>query len=203
MSRMWAIRVWRYPSRLEHTPLAVRRLRLRDLPRLRALLTPDVLHRCTGVELAAFASAWALCRWLWATFQMFYVLEVEAAGGRLIGFIGLYNVRAGRSVWLALGVFRPSDRRHGYGRRALGLMCAALDASALAETVFVEVRKDNVPSLTLFARLGFEVCRDAGDQLLLRKTLRDPSILLTGRVPGNERPDLSEAHPRTRTRTSV
>ncbi len=104
------------------------------------------------------------------TFQLIYLIEIEENGTRrIVGFLGLYHMELGRSVTLSLTVFRPEDRRQGYGEKALALILNLLQDNGAAEVVYAEILKSNVPSLRLCRKLGFEVRGFYQDKLLLEK----------------------------------
>jgi len=125
---------------------------------LRSLFTPEILLETSGFE-PKVGSLLSFYRWLKATFQMVYVIEVKENGGnRVAGFAGLYNIRIGRSLWLSLTIFNPKDRKRGYGEQVLGLLLDHFQKNGAAETVYAEVLRTNVPSLCLLRKLGFEVC---------------------------------------------
>jgi RimJ/RimL family protein N-acetyltransferase len=91
-----------------------------------------------------------------------YVIEVEEDGRcRIAGFAGLYNMQIGKSLWLSVAIFNPSDRRRGYGTRVLELLLDLLQRNGAAETVYAEVLKTNTTSLSFLRKLGFEVCNQS------------------------------------------
>ncbi len=53
--------------------------------------------------------------------------------------------------------FFPGDRRQGYGRKSVHLLLDFLEKAGVAKQVYVEVLKGNLPSLTFFQNMGFEI----------------------------------------------
>jgi len=136
---------------------------------LRSLFTPEIFLETSGLELKV-SSLLGFYKWLKATFQMVYVIEVEENGGRrIVGFAGLYNVKIGQSLWISFTIFNPKDRRRGYGTKALELVFNFLQKNDAAETVYAEVLKTNVRSLCFLRKLGFEVSRCYEDSFILGK----------------------------------
>jgi RimJ/RimL family protein N-acetyltransferase len=155
---LFAVRIANFKRRMENCGLTLRLYRLGDLPMLRSLFTPEIFLETSGFGLKV-SSLLGFYKWLKATFQMVYIIEVEEnSGHKTVGFAGLYNMRIGRSLWLSLSIFNPKDRRRGYGEQVLRLLLDLLQENGAAETVYAEVLKTNVPSLCLLRKLGFEVC---------------------------------------------
>jgi RimJ/RimL family protein N-acetyltransferase len=166
---LFAVRIANFKRRMENCGLALRLYRLSDLPMLRSLFTPEIFLETSGFELKV-SSLLGFYKWLKATFQMVYVIEVEENGGRRVaGFAGLYNMKIGKSLWLSLTIFNPKDRKRGYGEQALELLLDLLQRNGAAETVYAEVLKTNVASLCLLRKLGFEVSRCYEDSFILGK----------------------------------
>lgn len=90
----------------------------------------------------------------------------------LILGLAMLGVRLPRTWITRLGIL-PSQRRHGVGRR---LMEALIEKSwqMKAETIVLEVIKDNAPAYALFCELGFEPTR----VLLVLQRLVDTRIPL-------------------------
>ncbi len=164
------IKVVRFERRLEEGDLILQLCRLRDLPALASLITPEVLQEMSSVEFQSFHSLFSFFKWVITTFQVIYLIEVdENPGNRTIGFVGFYNMELGRSLRLSLTVFNPEDRRRGYGEKALKLLLNLLRENGAAEVVYAEILKSNVPSLRLCRKLGFEAKRFYQDRFLLEK----------------------------------
>ncbi len=104
------------------------------------------------------------------TFQVIYVIEIEENGGlRMIGIAGLYDMELGQKLKLSLAIFSPGDRGRGYGEKALTLLLSLLQEIGAAEVVYIEILRNNEPSLRLCRKLGFEVKRLYRDRLLLER----------------------------------
>ena len=155
---LFGIKVVSLKRRLEEGGLILELCRLRDLPVLHSLFSPEILLEAGGIGHRVFVSLFSFWIWLKRTFHMVYIIEVEEMGSRrIIGFAGLYDMKVGESLWLSLTVFDPKDRRRGYGKQAAGLLFECLRKKGRARTVFVEILRENVPSLHFFRKLGFEV----------------------------------------------
>lgn len=149
--------------------LTLRLCRLRDLRTLYSLLTPEIFPKAKESKRKPH-SLFSFYRWMKSTFQVIYLIEIEENGGRrIIGFVGLYDMELGRNLRLSLTVFKPGDRGRGYGEKALTLLLHLLQENGVAEVVYAEILKSNVPSLRLCRKLGFEVKSLSQDRLLLEK----------------------------------
>jgi RimJ/RimL family protein N-acetyltransferase len=172
------IRVAHFKRSLEASGLSLRRCQLQDFSRLQSLFTPRVLYETSGVEAKPFGSIFTFWRWATTTFQVIYLIETkEAEARRAIGFIGLYNIEIGRSLWLSICFFRSSDRGHGHGKQAVELLLDYLEKDGLVQSIYVGVLRQNVPSQCFFDRLGFKVRRRYQDRFLLeRHPYRFPAL---------------------------
>ncbi len=100
---LFGIRVVSFKRRLEESGLILQLCRLRDLPVLHSLISPEVLHEVANIEFQAFRSLFFFWKWVMTTFQVIYLIKVDENGGhRIIGFVGLYNMELGRSLRLSL-----------------------------------------------------------------------------------------------------
>jgi RimJ/RimL family protein N-acetyltransferase len=107
-------------------------------------------------------------KWLLLTFQVIYLIEMEK---KLLGFIGLYNMKPGKSLNLSIAVFDPDDRGKGYGTDALGLLLPYLQKKGLAEEVVAEVASANMRPLSFLAKAGFEIIGHKDERIVLSKKL--------------------------------
>jgi RimJ/RimL family protein N-acetyltransferase len=181
MRNLFGIRVVRFKRRLEEEGLILQLCRLRDLPALTSRITPEVFQEKGSAEGQAFRSLFPFLKWVMTTFRLIYLIKVdEPPGYRTIGFAGLYHVELGRSLRLSLAVFNPEDRRRGYGEKALKLLLHLLQENGAAEVVYAEILKNNVPSLRLCGKLGFEVKRLYRSGFLLEKDQSLPLPTTTG-----------------------
>jgi RimJ/RimL family protein N-acetyltransferase len=154
---------------MESGGLTLRLYRLRDLPVLHSLFKREIFLEASGAELKA-SSSLSFYRWIKSTFQIVYLIEVEEPDGhRIVGFVGLYNMRVGQGLWISFTIFNLKDRSRGYGTKALELLLNLLQKNGAAETVYAEVSKTNVASLCFLRKLGFEVSRRYEDSFILEK----------------------------------
>ncbi len=174
---MVKVKIARFEPCIRGEDFVLRRYELKDVFALRPLFNPELFLSANGLERRAFGSFFSFFRWMVTTFQVFYVCEIEVhRGGRVVGFVGIYNLEIGRSLYLAIAVFNPEDRGRGYGSRAVGLLLNYLNKHRVAEKVYVEVLKTNLESLQFFDKLGFEVRGQDKDILLLEKNLAAPIL---------------------------
>jgi RimJ/RimL family protein N-acetyltransferase len=160
---------------VESDGLTLRLYRLKDLPVLHSLFTPEIFLEASGAQLKA-SSSLSFYRWIKSTFQVVYVIEVEESGGCVIaGFVGLYNMKIGQSLWISLTIFSPEHRRRGYGTKALELLLDLLQKKGAAGKIYAKVSRTNVPSLCFLKKLGFEVSRRYEDSFVLEKRSRGES----------------------------
>ena len=170
-------KIARFEPCIRGEDFVLRRYELKDIFALRPLFNPEIFLSANGIERRAFDSFFSFFRWMVTTFQMFYVCEVgESRGRRVVGFVGIYNLEIGRSLYLAIVIFNPEDRGRGYGSRAVGLLLNYLNKRGVAEKVCVEVLKTNLESLGFFEKLGFEVRGQDKGILLLEKSLATPIL---------------------------
>jgi RimJ/RimL family protein N-acetyltransferase len=137
-----------------------------DLSTLQDLFGPEMLPK-------PFHSSLSFRRWLISTFQVLYMLETREVGGMtlVVGFIGLYRVDPGRSVWLSTGIFDAEDRGKGYGSKGLEILLDHLQENTIAKKVYVEVMKTNERSLAFFERSGFTTRLENEGSFVLEKDL--------------------------------
>lgn len=111
--------------------------------------------RTSCAEKPLTQSRFLLWWWLRRRYASLYCIEADS---KLIGFIGLYNLRED-SGDITLVIFNEKDRRLGYGTRAFTLFVQGLP-SYFPKRMFVSVAKDNHPSLSFWRRLGFRESAD-------------------------------------------
>jgi RimJ/RimL family protein N-acetyltransferase len=167
------IRTSRLRRRLEDRDLAIRLYRFRDVTALHSLCRPEVLSAASGARFKAFSCFLSFWRWMHTTFQAAYVIEVEESGRacRMIGLVGVYRTKLGKSLWLSLVIFDAKDRRRGYGQRTLQLLLSCLEGDRIVKWVWGEVLAGNAASLRLLEKLGFDVFAWEHGRLLLGKQL--------------------------------
>lgn len=171
-THLWSVRIIRFERRIKNDATTLRLYRLRDMPVLYALFDSEIFSAADGAGSKLFGSSQSFWRWMIDTFHVVYVIEaVENSEPRIIGFVGLYNIEIGKRLWLSLTIFDPQDRQRGYGRQALALLLDLLKKSSLAEAVYGEVLKTNLPSLHFFRKIGFEICGQYPDRFLMEKRI--------------------------------
>jgi GNAT superfamily N-acetyltransferase len=126
-----------------------------------------------GAGQKAFRSLPSFVKWLLLTFQVIYLIEM---GEKALGFVGLYKMKPGKSLNLSIALFDPDDWGKGYGTDALGLLLPYLQKKGLAEEVVAEVESTNTPSLSFFAKAGFEIIGHKDDRIVLSKKLSSSGI---------------------------
>ncbi len=157
---------------IEHDGITLRMPRLRDLPVLHRLFGPEIFLTAGNIDHGRFNSVFSFRRWIVNTFQVVYLIEVEETGGRrIIGFVGLYSLRIGQSLWISTALFDGKDRGRGYGRHGLELLLDSLRNDGIAETVYAEVLNGNSRSMHLLRDLRFGVCGRREDRLVLAKRI--------------------------------
>jgi diamine N-acetyltransferase len=95
----------------------------------------------------------------------------------VLGFVGLYDVKPGKSLKLSITIFNPDDLGKGYGTDALDLLFPYLQKTGLAEEVVAEVAGANTRSLSFFTKAGFEVIGRKDDRIVFLKKLPAIDVL--------------------------
>jgi RimJ/RimL family protein N-acetyltransferase len=163
------------PRRITGKGLTLRGYRFTDLAQLYGLLRADILLQANGVVYEKTPTFGSFCFWILTTFPLAYVIEVMADGGpRITGFVGLYDLTLGCRLWISVAIFRPEDRRQGYGKQALALLLGDLARCRVASKVYADVLRTNTPSRRFFTQLGFIPERECGDWVQLAKTIAQP-----------------------------
>ena len=176
LSDLFWIKTAKFQRSMKNSGLALRLYSLKDLPALHSLFNLEILLRANGARHRAFSSLLLFCKWMITSFQVFYLIENwENDGGRIVGFVGLYNIKIGKTLFLSIGIFKPEDRGRGYGKKSIELLLDSLKKYSVVETVCVEILKTNVASLSFFKKLGFEVYRQYKDRFLLEKHIEKRS----------------------------
>jgi RimJ/RimL family protein N-acetyltransferase len=172
-SEFLGIKWTRFRRILELGTLRLRLLKIKDLFLLRSLFRSENFRGTCFDGFEPFHSLFSFCRWLISSIQVSYLVEIDTPfeNWRIVGFVGLYNLKRSRTPYLSALLFDPEDRRKGYGRQALNLMFDFLTETAVAQKVFAEVMKTNVASLAFLQNLDFQVLAERGDELLMVKDL--------------------------------
>lgn len=173
---MCGIRTAKFPRRMAGKGVMLRCYRLTDVARLHRLVRADILLQANGMvvdeELPTFG---AFYFWMRTTFPMLYVIEDTGYGRpRVVGCVGMYDLTIGHNLWISLAIFRPEDRRQGYGQRAVSLLLVGLARSRVCSKVYTDVLRTNTPSLQFFVRLGFVPERKGPDYIRLVKPIGQP-----------------------------
>lgn len=172
----FGITLTKIPRSIGNGSLVLRSWRFKDLPVLYTLFTPEVFGKACGIARRPFHFFFSFCTWIFTTFQIIYVIQVgESCERRIIGFVGLYNLEIGGSLQSSLAIFRPEDRRCGYGQQAFTLLLRALQSNRVVKTVSVEVLKANVASLRFWQKLGFAVRGQKAERFVLEKSVEERS----------------------------
>jgi RimJ/RimL family protein N-acetyltransferase len=170
ISHLWGVKIIRFDRWINNDATTLRLYRLRDVPVLYSLFDPEIFFAACGVGDRQFRSLFSFWRWMINTFHVVYVIEaVGNRRSRIIGFVGLYNIEIGNSLWLSLTIFNPQDRKRGHGQQALGLLLDSLEKNGLVETVYGEILKTNMPSLCFSRKLGFEIYGQYQDRFFMKK----------------------------------
>lgn len=165
------IRIAKLPRCLKEPGIILRQYRLKELVVLYALFVSEFFPNSFVNEGKPFHSLLSFWNWIRTTFQMGYVIEsVENNRRRIVGFVGYYGIKLDTSLSLSLIIFDPEDRRKGYGEKAMGMIMSSVKRYGVLETVYVEILKTNMPSLRFFLQLGFEICRENANKVLLQKS---------------------------------
>jgi RimJ/RimL family protein N-acetyltransferase len=173
VSHACGIKAIRFERRMVHDGVKLRPYRLSDVPVLHALFGREAFIAASGEKNKVFNSWLSLWRWMISTFQIMYIIEAEINGNhQIIGFIGLYNIIIGKSLWLSAAVFKPQDRRRGYGQAALGLLLDSLQRRRIVQMVYGEVFKTNAASLSLCKKLGFTMCGKNKSTFFMERSLK-------------------------------
>lgn len=142
----------RIPRHMADDHIRLRLLRIFDGPFLCGGLREKRVSEANGLR-KPLSSSWLLV-WWWIkrTFILAYCIECDS---RRIGFIGLHNLRLGKSAEISLAIFDSTVRHHGYGTRAFRLLAQRLERDSLIERILAQVRIANHSALSFYRKLGF------------------------------------------------
>lgn len=117
-------------------------------------MTPEDVPDVAGIENECFSMPWSEKSFLDSIGRedTIFLVGVDDAGN-IVGYIGMYiSFEEGEITNVAVS---PLYREKGYGRQLVE--AAKREAqSANADNVILEVRKSNVPAISLYKRNGFE-----------------------------------------------
>ncbi len=170
---LFCIKRAKFQRSIKNSDITLRLHSLMELPVLHSLFNLDLLAGTSSPGHGGFGSLLLFYKWVISTFQMFYVIEIlEKDGGRIVGFLGLYNVKIGKRLFLSIGIFNPEDRGKEYGKKSLEVLLTSLEKDCVVKSICVEILKTNVASLCFLMKNGFEVCEEYSDRFLLEKSLQ-------------------------------
>lgn len=156
--------ITRVPLSLKDGDLKLRPFRVTDGLYLSRLLAQEDILNSSSVDIPRKPLWFLLYWWIRRTFPVAYCVERQA---KVIGFIGLYNLAAGRSSEITLVLFDPVFRRRGFGTLAFNLLSRNSFTKAFANTFIARVRKDNEPALFFWRKLGFKTVRSDKDTMVM------------------------------------
>lgn len=171
------------PRYMRDGNLMLRPMRIWDGPFLAGrLMRNDILRSC-GIQSRPEISWFTLYRYLRRLFFVSYCIEYSS---EIVGFSGLYNLRADKSAEMSLMIFNDSRRRTGLGTKALRLLSRGFASSPFVERILVSVRTENSAALAFWAKLGFKEIRRSEDtsELELSLTMFRPAT--THSAPDNQ-----------------
>jgi len=100
-------------------------------------------------------------------FPLVYTIE---KGACVIGFTGLYDIRAGRSAAMSLWI-EEGEQRRGSGTKAADLLISASGSSGLIRELIVKIDPDNNASSLFWQKLGFSRISSNSYYLVMKKTI--------------------------------
>ncbi len=142
---------------MRHDSVKLRPLRIFDGPSVKNGLRDMIVMRSDGMDRLLSMSWLSVWWWLKKTYSLLYCIEADSD---CVGFAGLYNLKNDGSCEMTLIIFDGKNRRKGYGTSVFNLLAENL--SSHNSTIRVEIRKDNISSISFWKRLGFEELQDMG-----------------------------------------
>jgi len=140
------------PRLMEEDDLRLRPLRISDAAPVTEWLRRNVIFKPAAPGRPACLSRFLLWWWMKKRFTCSFSIEVES---RPVGFVGLYNMRLGKSAEITLVIFDGTLRRHGYGTRAFRLLARNLKRHSVVQRISARVEADNHIALSFWKSLGF------------------------------------------------
>jgi RimJ/RimL family protein N-acetyltransferase len=152
----------RFPRSMNDHDLRLRPLRIFDSPFMSNGLRDEAILKANGLS-KPISSSW-LFMWWWIkrTFLITYCIECDS---RRIGFVGLHDLRLGKSTEISMMLFDSNIRGLGYGSRVLTLLAQNLKKYSIAEKLIAQVKINNCISLFFVRKLGF-VETDTSDDIV-------------------------------------
>jgi RimJ/RimL family protein N-acetyltransferase len=142
----------RIPYTMRNNNIRLKRLRFSDIPFLGEWLKHQEISISQKFHKIKFLSWLHVWWWITKTFALIYCIECDSLR---IGFIGLYNLKLGKSAEMTLVIFKIENRRRGYGSSAFGLLAQYLKDHHIINKIIVRTEIGNVISLTFWQKLGF------------------------------------------------
>ncbi len=140
------------PRLIEDGRIMLRPLRLSDGPFLSNGLRDEDILKAKGLNKPVSPSWFFIWWWFRKTYICPFCIELNSMP---IGFIGLYNVRLGKSAEISLVIFDKTLRRQGYGTRAFKLFAKSLQRHSVVEKILIKIKADNHIALSFWRKLGF------------------------------------------------
>jgi RimJ/RimL family protein N-acetyltransferase len=144
--------------------LELRAVRVSDGPFLAVVFAGTGAARMQGRSLRRAFFFWWFVR---KTYSFAYCI---VTGANPIGFIGLYDLKPGRSAEMSLAVTDHAFRRSGFGSRAFRLLRENLVRRSVIEMLRVEIQHENHAALRFAEKMGFT--RDLTRKETVRLALR-------------------------------
>jgi len=142
----------RFPRYMKDGHIRLRPLRILDGPFMRHGFRKKEIQEANCLS-KPISSAWfSVWWWLKINFAVSYCIEIDS---KRVGFIGLYNLRLGKSSELTLMIFDESVRRLGLGSTAFDLLAQNLRKHSIVKKIVVRVKTENEASI-FWRKLGFE-----------------------------------------------
>lgn len=84
-------------------------------------------------------------------------LAIANAGNKVVGFADLFEFDPKhRRAGIGLVILKEDDRNRGMGAETVGILCNYAFSVLELHQVYAHVLEDNIPSIRLFRKLGFE-----------------------------------------------
>jgi len=151
----------RIPRHIEDGHIGLRQLRFSDVSFLCDGLRGKEILANNGLSKTISSSWLSVWWWIKKTFTLIYCIKCDS---KRIGFIGLYNLKLGKSAEMTLVIFEKNFRRLGYGTTAFTIFAKYLKGHSIAENIIVRIKTSNTVSISFWQKLGFkEISRKNDD----------------------------------------
>ena len=142
----------RIPRHIEYAQIGLRRLRFSDIPFLCDGLRDKEILATNGLSKQIPLSWLSFWWWIKKTFTLIYCIKCDS---KRIGFIGLYNLKLGKSAEMTLVILDKNMRRLGYGSKAFNIFAQNLQRHSVIEKILIKVKTDNHSALSFWRKVGF------------------------------------------------